>query len=90
VAVEHKEIRVYVRHRSWRCWLTRRLLNERGYRFEVIDATGDLELRLWLTRFTGRQTLPYVFIDQRPVGGLEEMRVFVRSATFDRLVRGEV
>ena len=40
---DQKEVLVYVCQRSWRCWLTRRLLERRGYRFEVIDlpATPD-------------------------------------------------
>ena len=35
--VDQKEVVVYVCRRSWRCWLTRRLLERRGYRFEVIE-----------------------------------------------------
>ncbi len=60
---------VYVCRRSWRCWLTRRLFARLGYGFEVIDATGDA-LCYWLAQLTGRATLPYVFVDRRPVGGI--------------------
>ena len=70
---DQKEVLVYVCRRSLRCWLTRRLLERRGYPFEVIDATNDAQLCSWLARFTGRETMPYVFIDHRPVGGLSEI-----------------
>jgi glutaredoxin 3 len=88
--LDQKEIQLYVSDRSWRCWRTRRLLARRGYRFDVIDASGDSQLRSWLTHFTGRKTLPYVFVDDRPVGSLGEIRVLERSGRLDPLVRGEV
>jgi glutaredoxin len=56
----------------------------------VIDTSGDAQLRSWLTHFTGRKTLPYVFVDHRPVGGLGEIRALERSGRLDDLVRGEV
>lgn len=87
---DQKEMLVYICQRSWRCWLTRRFLVRRGYRFEVIDATNDTELCSWLARFTGRKTLPYVFIDHRPVGGLGEIRALERTGALEQLVRGEV
>jgi glutaredoxin len=90
--VEQKEMLVYICHRSWRCWLTRRLLQRQGYLFEVIEATGDAQLQLcsWLEHFTGRKTMPYVFVDHRPVDGFGEVRALEHSGVLDRLVRGEV
>jgi glutaredoxin len=90
VIYDQKEVLVYVCRRSWRCWLTRRLLVRRGYRFEVIDATGDAKLCSWLARFTGRKTMPYVFIDHRPVGGFGEIRALESSGALEHMVRGEV
>jgi glutaredoxin len=74
VIYDQKEVLVYVCRRSLRCWLTRRLLECRGYHpFKMIDVTNDAQLCSWLARFTGRETMPYVFIDHRPVGGLSEI-----------------
>ena len=90
VMAEQKELLVYVSHRSWRCWRTRRLLKRQGYRFEVIDTTGDSQLCSWLAHFTGRKTLPYVFVDHRPVGGFGEIRMLEHSGQLEHLVRGEL
>src|SRR5215210_2059078 len=90
VMADQKEVVVYVCRPSWRCWLTRRLLGHRGYRFEVIDATNNSRLCSWLAHLTGREKMPYVFIDQRPVGGLREIRALERSNTLKYLVRGGV
>jgi glutaredoxin len=87
---EQKEMQLYVSHRSWRCWHTRRLLRRAGYHFEVIDTAGDSRLCSWLAHFTGRKTLHYIFVDHRPVGGLGEIRTLERSGQLDQLVRGEV
>jgi glutaredoxin 3 len=87
---DQKDVIVYVCRHSWRCWLARRLLGRRGYRFEVIDATNDSRLCSWLEHFTGRGKMPYVFIDHRPVGGLSEIRALERSGALEHLVRGGV
>jgi glutaredoxin len=88
--VDQKEVLVYVCHRSWRCWLTRRLLQRRGYHFQVIDTTGDAQLCSWLEHFTGRKTKPYVFVDHRPVGGFGEIRTLESSGALEYLVRDAV
>ena len=90
VISDQKELTVYVGRRSLRCWLTRRLLRRRGYHFEVMDATGDARLRSWLAHFAGRETMPYVFVDNRPVGGWGEVRALESSGVLEHLVRGEV
>jgi glutaredoxin len=87
---DQKEVVVYTRRPSWRCWLTKRLLGRRGYRFEVIDATNNSRLYSWLAHYTGRETMPYVFVDHRPVGGLSEIRALERSGALEHLVRGGV
>ena len=87
---DQKEIVVYVCRRSWHCWLTKRLLGGQGYTFEVIDVTNTSRLCSRLAHLTGRETMPYVFIDHRPVGGLSEIRALERSGTLEHLVRGGV
>jgi len=56
----------------------------------MIDTTGDSQLCSWLAHFTRRKTLPYVFVDHRPVGGFGEIRMLEHSGQLEHLVRGEL
>jgi glutaredoxin 3 len=84
------EIAIYVKARCRRCRRARRLLRRRSYAFEVIDVSGDDELRNWLVKTTGSKTVPQVFIGGRLVGGFAVVRALDSSGDLDRLVRGRV
>lgn len=90
--IEQREIILYVRRRSLRCWRARRLLAQKGYYFEVVDTTdGAPGVTLkHFARSVYRETVPYIFIDQRPVGGFADIKGLDRSGDLERLVRGEI
>jgi glutaredoxin 3 len=88
--MDQKEVAIYVEARCQRCWRAKRLLRRRSYAFEVIDVSGDDELRKWLVEATGTKTVPQVFVDGRLVGGFAVIRALDSSGELDRLVRGEV
>ena len=88
--MDQQEIVIYVEARCRRCWRARRLLRRRGYAFEVIDISGDDELRNWLVGTTGSQTVPQVFVDGRLVGDFAVVRALDNSGDLERLVRGAV
>jgi glutaredoxin 3 len=88
--MDQMEIVIYVKGRCRRCWRARRLLRRRSYVFEVIDVSGDNELRNWLVETTGSKTVPQVFVDGRLVGDFAVVRALDSSGDLDRLVRGEV
>jgi glutaredoxin len=88
--MDQKEIAIYVKARCQRCWRAKRLLRRRCYAFDVIDVSGDDELRNWLVEGTGSKTVPQVFVDGRLVGGFAAVRALDSSGDLARLVRGEV
>jgi glutaredoxin 3 len=88
--MDQREITIYVEARCRRCWRARRLLRRRSYAFEVIDVSGDDELRDWLVEATGSRTVPQVFVDGRLVGDFAVVRALDNSGDLDRLVRGKV
>ncbi len=90
------EVVLYVRKRSLRCWRAKGLLARKGYYVKVIHTTNE-ELGELLMPFgqdlshkKKKKTVPYVFIDHRPVGGLSDIKALERTGTLERLIRGAV
>ena len=82
-----KTVVIYTRDWCSFCWRAKRLLKQKGYAFRKINLTGDPEGRAWLARITGRNTVPQVFIEDRPIGGFNDVKALDRSGELDRLVR---
>ena len=68
------------------CWRAERLLQSKGYTFEVIDVTMDRTRRAWLAQQSGRRTVPQIRIGERWIGGFEEMRELDARGELDRIV----
>jgi glutaredoxin len=81
------------RGRFLRCWRAQRLLKRAGYHFEVLEAAGDppsgVRKRLAHGR-SYRHTVPYLFVGDRPVGGLAEMRALSVTGVLEHVVRGDL
>jgi len=89
--MDQRKVVIYTRSHSLRCWRAIRLLRHRGYQFKVIDTTNDPEARAWLSGLARHKTLlPYVFIDERPVGDFKTVRALARSGQLDHLVRDKL
>ena len=55
------------------CIRAKRLLGARGIPFEEIDVGNDDALREEIIQRTGRRTVPQIFVDERSIGGFEEL-----------------
>ena len=88
--MEQREVLLYVRRRSQRCWRARRLLARRDYSIEVVEMTkGAPRATLkQLSRGAYRETVPYVFADHHLVGGFGDLKVLDRSGDLKHLVWG--
>ena len=84
--MQQKKIVLYSKDWCPYSWRAKRLLKRKGYDFEVVDATGDEELRARLAEATGRGTMPQIFIDDTPVGGYDDIKALERSGVLERLV----
>ena len=78
---------IYTRDWCSYCQHAKRLLKRKGYAFEEINMTSNPEGRAWLARITGRDTVPQVFVEDRPIGGFHDVKALNRSGELDRLVR---
>ena len=86
--MDQRKIVVYYKDWCPYCWRAKRLLRRKGYDFELVDTTGDEELRAWLAQATGRDTVPQIFVDDEPVGGHDDIVALDRSGDLDRMARG--
>jgi len=81
------------RGRSLRCWRAKRLLERASYHFELVEVSGKPPsgVRKRLAHGRGyRQTVPYLFVGGRPVGGLAQMRAMSVTGVLEHVVRGEL
>lgn len=61
------------------CRKAKRLLDRKGLAYRSVDLTLDEPGREELVRRTGRMSFPQVFVDNRPIGGYDDLELFIRS-----------
>jgi glutaredoxin len=88
--VHQREMVLYTRGRSLRCWRARRFLERSGYGFEVVDTVDDPGILVELSGARREVAPPYVFVDDRPVGGMGTVRALVGSGQLERLLRDDL
>jgi glutaredoxin 3 len=71
------------------CARARRLLEEKGVRFEEIDVEARPDARTeMIERSSGRSTVPQIFIGGTHVGGSDDLYALDSSGGLDRLLAG--
>ena len=55
------------------CTMAKRLLTEKGQSWTEIDIETEPGRREEMIQRTGRRTVPQIFIDERSIGGFEEL-----------------
>ncbi|HTR33525.1 MAG TPA: glutaredoxin domain-containing protein [Gaiellaceae bacterium] len=79
-------IRMYTTDWCGYCVRARALLSSRGLEFEEIDLGDDPGFRASLNELTGGWTVPQILIDERPIGGYEELWRLDRDGRLDELL----
>ena len=77
---------IYTRAMCPYCWRATRLLDGKGVAYDQRDCTRDPKTRAWLVETTGSTTVPQVFINDRPVGGYDDIAALDRRGELDRLL----
>jgi glutaredoxin 3 len=68
------------------CVQAKRLLQARGISYDEFDVGGDDDRRAEVIRRSGRRTVPQIFIDERAIGGFEELATLDASGELAALV----
>jgi glutaredoxin 3 len=83
-----KSIRVYGTRLCPYCQMAKRLLTNKGAKYEEVLVDTDLARRTEMTeRSGGRRTVPQIFIGERHVGGYEELAALERAGELDPLLQ---
>ena len=80
------QVRIYTTPWCGYCTQARELLASKGVQFEEIEVGDDDRQRVALIARTGRSTFPQIFIDDRFVGGSDELASLDRSGRLDALL----
>jgi glutaredoxin 3 len=82
-------VRIYVKAGCPYCAGAKRLLDEKGIRYEEIDVVANPERRAEMeAHSSGRTTVPQIFFGDRHVGGYEDLQEVDRSRGVRTLVLG--
>lgn len=68
------------------CVRAKALLQRKGVAFTEVDVSDDPGRRTWLRDATGQRTVPQIFINDRPIGGCDELHALERAGTLDKLL----
>ena len=69
------------------CRQAKSLLKQKGVAFEEIDVSGDAALREKMIELSGgRRTVPEIFINDKIVGGYDELRALEMKGELDALL----
>jgi glutaredoxin 3 len=69
------------------CMAAKALLRKKGVAFTEIDVSGDPDLRQAMTRRAGgSRTVPQIFIDNRHVGGCDDLHALDHLGRLDPML----
>lgn len=71
------------------CALAKRLLKSKQVDFNVIEISGDANLRAEMrSRANGQRTVPQIFIDDINIGGYNDLYLLDKKGLLDKLLAG--
>lgn len=83
------KVEVYTTDYCPYCVKAKTLLQIKGVEYEEIDVTGDDDARAALTKKAeGRKTVPQIFINDKPIGGFDDLNALKESGELDTLLAG--
>ena len=68
------------------CVRAKMLLQKKGVAYEEIIVGNDQEMRLKLVEMTRQRTVPQIFINDRHIGGCDDLYALERQGALDPLL----
>lgn len=78
--MQNKKVVIYTTKYCAYCNAAKDFLKSKGVRFEEIDVSGNDAMRERLVQMSGgRETVPQIFVDGKPIGGYEDLVALYQS-----------
>ena len=77
-------IKIYGSEHCSYCTAARMLLKKKGVNYDDILVSRDAGQRAEMERLSGRRTVPQIFIDDRSIGGFDELYALEQSGELDK------
>ncbi len=68
------------------CVMAKRLLTQKGQKWDEIDIQAEPERRAEMIERTGRYTVPQIFIGEQHIGGFDELSALDAAGRLDDLL----
>ena len=68
------------------CTAARMLLKKKGLNYEDVLISQDNEKRREMERLSGGRTVPQIFIDDKPIGGFDELYSLDQDGRLDEIL----
>lgn len=82
-----KPVRVYTTAVCPFCTMAKRLLQQKGVKYDEVRLDTDPALREKIMQDTGRRTVPQIFIGETHVGGFDDLSALDRAGQLDPLLQ---
>ena len=79
-------IKIYTKDYCPYCGMAKRLLGALGLDFEEIDLKSDQEAIMALVQKTGMRTLPQIFVEDKLIGGYDDLKSIVDSGKLSEIL----
>lgn len=83
--IKNHRVVVFSTHMCSYCVRAKRLLQKNNIPFHEENITRSSDARKWLVETTKRWTVPQIFVDGKPIGGYQELELWVRNGKLDGL-----
>lgn len=81
------DIRIYTTDACGYCVRAKGLLERKGVPFrEIYFPRSDMKARMDLVELTGRYTVPQILVDDRPIGGWDDLRALDEAGRLDEML----
>jgi glutaredoxin 3 len=67
------QIKIFTKAYCSFCYAAKNLLAKRGLEFEEISLSGNSSAEQEMQQLTGRRTVPQILINNKPIGGYNEL-----------------